>query len=78
MMITSTSPVSGSREISIGLDSNDAIAIMGEESWNAMSFKERIDWLQKRTDMEVLIYLFKEKYISAEYLQERVKEIKAR
>lgn len=66
------------RSWSIALDDNDGMALAGEDVWDSMDWKDKRTYLQKRADLEVLLYMYNEGAISKDFMMERVQKIKAK
>lgn len=60
---------------SITLSENDGIALKGDE-WEEMTWNDKRTFLQKRADLEVILYMHKEGAISKEFMLARAKAIK--
>lgn len=60
------------------LDDNDGRALKTPEVWEAMSWPEKHNFLEKTADLMVLAYLYREEAISKSVFDTRVAEVKAR
>lgn len=70
---------SGGRQgIDQGLDDEDGMAMAGPEAWNAMSWAQKHDFLEKKADLLVLVYMRKTEHISQDYFEQRVAEVNQR
>ena len=64
------------RSWSISLNDDDGAQLAGDR-WDEMSWTERREFLQKRADLEVLLFMYREGVITKDYLQHRAAEIKS-
>jgi hypothetical protein len=60
------------------LDDNDGRRLKGPEVWDAMSWADRHEFLDKTADLLVLKYLYQNEAISKSVFETRVNEVKAR
>jgi hypothetical protein len=67
----------GRRGVDQALDDEDG-RVMAGEAWETMTWAEKHDFLEKKADLLVLVYMRKEGALSQEYFEQRVAEVKAR